>query len=155
MPLSWFNDCHTALRAVEMKSSKQVGEEIKALQDRVTSIQSVATQDQRELLEDEQAEIDAILGTPEKPGQIEALSKDRERLIRIESLVSNSVRQSNDNRDSVGGRVVVPARARATGVLKAFKGPTAQEDAYKSGQFILATVYKDAKAKQWCLDHGV
>ena len=138
-----------------MKSSKQLAEEINALQAKVTAIQAVASEDQRELSAEEQAEIDAIVGGPEKPGQIEALSKDRERAIRIESLVSNSVRQSNDNRDSVGGRVVVPARARATGVLKAFKGPTAQEDAYKSGQFILATVYKDAKAKQWCLDHGV
>lgn len=156
MPLSWFTDCHKARKAVEMKSSKQIGEEIAALQERVTSIQSIANQDQRELLEDEQAEIDAILGTPEKPGQIEALSKDRERLIRIESLVSNSVRQTVDSQPSnpENRSIKIPARARATRQLVAFKGQDAEAEAYKAGKFFQA-YFGNKQAKQWCEDNGV
>jgi len=38
---------------------------------------------------------------------------------------------------------------------KFFKGPEAKLDAYKSGQFLLASLRGSAKAKQWCEDHGV
>jgi HK97 family phage major capsid protein len=37
----------------------------------------------------------------------------------------------------------------------AFKGEDAELNAYRSGQYILATIYKDAKAEQWCKNHGV
>jgi HK97 family phage major capsid protein len=140
-----------------MKTAKQIGEEIQALQAKVKAIQDVASQDNRDLLADEQAEIDAIVGTDGKAGQIENLSKDRERAIRIESAVSNTVRQVNDNQSGAGESkpFKIPARARATRSLVAFKGEDAEVNAYRSGQYILATVYKDAKATQWCLDHGV
>jgi HK97 family phage major capsid protein len=38
---------------------------------------------------------------------------------------------------------------------KHFKGPEAKLDAYKSGQFLLASLRGSAKAKQWCDEHGV
>jgi HK97 family phage major capsid protein len=140
-----------------MKTAKQIGEEIVALQARVKAIQDVATSEGRELSAEDQTEIDAIVGTDGKAGQIENLSKERERAIRIESAVSNTVRQVNETQSGSGESkpFKIPARARATRSLVAFKGEDAEVNAYRSGQYILATVYKDAKAKQWCLDHGV
>ena len=156
MPLSWFNDCHKARKAVEMKSSKQIGEEIAALQAQVNAIQAVATQDSRELTSEEQTEIDDIVGVGDKPGQIEALSKDRERAIRIESLVSNSVRQSVDSQSNnpENKSIKIPARARATRELVAFKGSDAETEAFKAGKFFQA-YFGNKQARQWCEDHGV
>ena len=156
MPLSWFNDCHKARKAVEMKSSKQIGEEIAALQAKVNAIQAVATEDSRELTSEEQTEIDGIVGVGDKPGQIEALSKDRERAIRIESLVSNSVRQSVDSQSSnpENKSIKIPARARATRELVAFKGADAETEAFKAGKFFQA-YFGNKQARQWCEDHGV
>ena len=136
-----------------MKTSKQLGDEIKALQDRVSAIQAVATQDNRELLPDEQAEIDSILGTDGKPGQIEALAKDRERMLRIESAVSNAVRDLPTSQPAQAN-FRIPATAKATRSLKAFKGEDAERDAYKSGQFF-AALAGNKRSAQWCRDNGV
>ena len=41
------------------------------------------------------------------------------------------------------------------GKLNAFKGANAEENAYRSGKFLLATVMGNASARQWCHDHGI
>lgn len=53
-------------------------------------------------------------------------------------------------------RATVPAQARyRSSKLKAFKGETAQEDAYASGMFLRATMFGDSKAAEWCRDNGI
>lgn len=143
-----------------MKTSKQLQAEIEALQAKVSAIQAVATQDNRDLLADEQAEIDAIVGDDKSPGQIANLAKDRERAIRIESMVSNVARdvrqaQGQSDQETAPKPFKIPATAKATRPLVAFRGEDAEVNAYRSGKYILATIYGDSKAKQWCLDHGV
>lgn len=143
-----------------MKTSKQLQAEIETLQARVSAIQAVATQDNRDLLADEQAEIDSIVGDDKTPGQISNLAKDRERAIRIESMVSNAARdvrqtQGQDDQETTYRPFKIPAKAKATRPLVAFKGVDAEFDAYRSGKYILATQFKDPKAQQWCADHGV
>jgi HK97 family phage major capsid protein len=49
----------------------------------------------------------------------------------------------------------IPASARRTGVLKAFKGPDAEERAYRAGMWLRAAVFRDQKAAQWCLNNGL
>ncbi len=44
---------------------------------------------------------------------------------------------------------------KATGVLKAFRGPNAEERAYRSGMHLRGYVFGDAEARRWCVDHGV
>ena len=141
-----------------MKSSKQLQAEIEALQAKVSAIQAVAQQDNRDLLADEQTEIDSIVGDDKNPGQISNLAKERERAIRIESMVSNAardVRQTQSDQETTPKAFKIPAKAKATRPLVAFRGDDAEMDAYRSGKYILATIYGDSKAKQWCLDHGV
>jgi HK97 family phage major capsid protein len=41
------------------------------------------------------------------------------------------------------------------GRLRGFKGPNAEERAYRAGQFYKATLFGDAEAARWCADHGV
>lgn len=53
-------------------------------------------------------------------------------------------------------RATVPAQARyRSGKLKAFKGDTAQEDAYTSGMFLRATMFGDHSAAEWCKERGI
>jgi len=44
---------------------------------------------------------------------------------------------------------------RATGRLKAFTGPNAEERAYRAGMHLKGYVFGDAEARRWCVDHGV
>ena len=136
-----------------MKSSKQLQAEIETLQAKVSAIQAVAQQDNRDLLADEQTEIDLIVGDDKNPGQISNLAKERERAIRIESAVSNSAKQVRETQGLQGSDIRVPS-AHRRGTVKNFTGPTAEADAYTSGQFFLATT-GNAKASQWCRDNGI
>jgi len=139
-----------------VKSATQLQKEIEALQAKVGAIQAIAKEDNRDLSTEEQAEIDSIVGDDKNQGQITALATQRERAIRIESAVSNSVRQVRETQadEAVSGSFRIPATARATGTLKAFKGPNGAEDAFRSGQFIRA-LNGNGQARQWCVDYGV
>lgn len=58
--------------------------------------------------------------------------------------------------DGTGTKSGVPAQARVRyAKLKAFRGDGAEEAAYRSGQFILATMMSNEKAMAWCRDNGV
>lgn len=49
--------------------------------------------------------------------------------------------------------VILPVHR--VGKLHAFKGPNAEQNAYRSGQWILAALYGNAKAEQYCRDNGI
>jgi HK97 family phage major capsid protein len=145
-----------------MKSSKQLREEIAALNAKVAAIVAIATEEKRELSADESSEIDNIQGAGDKNGQIQALEGDLERAIKIEARVSAHLGgqlNSQIQNGSFGGNsdqvIRVPARARATNRLVAFKGAEAEADAYASGQFIRATIGNNSNARQWCQEHGI
>jgi HK97 family phage major capsid protein len=58
--------------------------------------------------------------------------------------------------DVTATKTTVPAAARVRyGKLKAFRGEGAEEAAYRSGQFILATMLGHEKAAAWCRENGV
>lgn len=44
---------------------------------------------------------------------------------------------------------------RATGKLKGFTGPNAEERAYRAGMHLKGFVLGDTEARRWCVDHGV
>jgi HK97 family phage major capsid protein len=41
------------------------------------------------------------------------------------------------------------------GKLKGFRGPEAEEEAYRSGMWLRATIYGDERASAWCDEHGI
>lgn len=49
----------------------------------------------------------------------------------------------------------IPATARRTGVLKAFKGQDADHRAYRAGMWARATLFRDERAQHWCLNNGL
>jgi HK97 family phage major capsid protein len=50
---------------------------------------------------------------------------------------------------------ISPMNLPGAGRLKNFRGPRAEERAYRAGQFFRATLLKDKDAQRWCSDHGV
>ena len=44
---------------------------------------------------------------------------------------------------------------KSNSVLKAFRGPNADERAYRAGMHLRATLLGDAESKRWCMDHGM
>jgi HK97 family phage major capsid protein len=50
---------------------------------------------------------------------------------------------------------ISPIALPGAGRLKNFRGPNAEERAYRAGQFFRATLLKDSEAQRWCSDHGV
>lgn len=53
------------------------------------------------------------------------------------------------------GNVRIPASARRTGVLKAFKGPHAEERAYRAGLWARVMLFKDERAAQKAMSLGM
>ena len=52
--------------------------------------------------------------------------------------------------------IIIPAQAkRWSGSLESFKGPGAEERAYKAGMWLAATLCNSQNAAKWCKDHGM
>jgi HK97 family phage major capsid protein len=59
------------------------------------------------------------------------------------------------NTSKEGRSVQIYSTLPGAGRLKNFKGPNAEERAYRAGQFFKASLLKDQNAARWCADHGV
>lgn len=132
-----------------MRNIDQILKEIAAKQAEAEAIMAMVRQEEREPTTEENSRIDAIVGTADKPGEIQALKAEKDRTERFQSAVAKIIVEKEAEASKP---VKVPARARSTSTLKAFKN---EEDAYASGQFIMANLFGNKKAKSWCRDHGV
>jgi HK97 family phage major capsid protein len=132
-----------------MKSSNEIRKLLASEQAKVEAILNIAKEENRDLNAEEASTVDAIVGTDEVPGVIAQLNKDLERAHRIEKAVANKVREIEAAEEKPAK---IPARAKAHGKLIAFKE---EADAYASGQFVLATMFGNKKAKSWCRDNGI
>lgn len=145
--------------------------DVKALREKLAeaaakceAIFETAKAEQRDLTADESAEVDRIQGTGDRPGEIQAIQAQIARAERFDSIkagaaisrLGGNVRLEEKPDDGPPQQLIkVPANAKRSTKLKAFRGPNAMEDAYLSGQFLLATLGNNEKAKQWCKDNGV
>lgn len=96
---------------------------------------------------------------------IKALDTKIDRLVQMETLKGSTAapvpgqQKGPDGLEIEGNKIEFPNMARY-GRLVSFKGAKAEEDAYKSGQFILATMFgKDhpaaERAREWCKGAGM
>jgi HK97 family phage major capsid protein len=162
-----------------VKTSAEIREEMGRQYDRAQAICDVAKAANRDLNDDEIAEIDRINGCGDpkakdyKPGVIDKLKSDLQRAENIEAREAElsasrqrtapvphqaGHRDENDpeNAATRASRVKVPAQARYHhAALKAFKGENAEAEAYMTGQFLLATIGKSERAVAWCKEHGI
>jgi HK97 family phage major capsid protein len=136
-----------------MRSSHELARDIEALRAEVSAIMAVAKEEDRDLFPDEANRVDAIVGTDKNPGEIAALSETRERMLKIESHVIAKGKEVIAEEESAARPAIkIPARAKAAGRLQSFKK---EEDAYASGQWIMANLFGSRKAKNWCREHGI
>jgi HK97 family phage major capsid protein len=141
-----------------MKTVKQLKEEIEALCNHVMAIAETAKAENRDFTAEEQAEVDRIQGSDSNPGEIHALEqalKRAEKLDEVKAKIAGEKavkalgEQPSENKVK---SITVPARARATGKLQAFKS---ESDAYAAGKFFQATLGGNKRAMQWCKEHGI
>lgn len=138
-----------------MRKSTEIRDEITEMRAEVQAIIELAETDQRELLEDEQARVDAILN---QGGLIEKAEANLERAEKIEANKKQAIKNALSGKleqqmaeNGTGPSMKVPARAKCS-KLTAFKK---EEDAYLSGQYVMAYVMGNEHSRQWCSDHGV
>lgn len=99
--------------------------------------------------------------TPEEAQAFDDLQKEFdtgkgaiEREEKVEAIKANLAKPVNAPGNPAAKGVPAQAKARY-GKMKAFKGPNAEEDAYKSGMFFRAAFFKNEKALDWCRENGV
>ena len=129
-----------------MKSPIELSKEIQALQAKVEGIQALAAEESRDFTAEETLEIDAIIDK-----QIPKLSDDLRRAEKVQNFVAAKVARI-ESPEAEKPQAKIPAQARAYRKLEAFKN---EYDAYASGQFVLANLFNNSKAKQFCADNGI
>lgn len=134
--------------------------EIANLVAEVEAISAITEKEGRAETAEEKARLEAITnkaGLLDKLGDEVAALEQRAAIMDRAITIASPRFDDIDNATRSHGEPVirVPARARASQALKGFKGPTAEADAYASGQFIRATIGQNANARQWCQDHGL
>jgi HK97 family phage major capsid protein len=76
--------------------------------------------------------------------------------LELRAVLDKSTPAKIETRNSKESPVKIsPIALPGAGRLKNFKGPNAEERAYRAGQFFRATLLKDTEAQRWCNDHGV
>ncbi len=148
-----------------MDRIKALREERDVLASKVEALTILAQEEEREFTEEEQAEIDAIIGDEEAEGelaQVSAKIKKAERLdeIRRDIAASRAAQTIVPKEAKVPGEVnmkgvVIPAKARSRSQVKSFQGPDAEKEAYLSGLFYQAAFTGNKEAKNKLQGHGI
>jgi HK97 family phage major capsid protein len=115
----------------------------------------------------EQTEAESRGMTQEEAEQFDACLTEAERLEReadrqakleaIEARFSKPQERKVKPELADGTRIEAAAGPRLFryGQLRAFKGPKAEANAYRSGRFLAATIFEHAASRQWCREHGI
>jgi HK97 family phage major capsid protein len=138
-----------------MKSVTELKNQVESLHAEAEAILSAANLENRTPTPEEQSRFDEIAGSNEQPGLIGQIRAQIERKEKLDSDVASIMARKEAvamTESANAGRIKVPARARSGSTLKAFKS---EEDAYAMGQWALATLAGNRRAKSWCKEHGV
>lgn len=153
-----------------MRSAHEIKESIGDLRDELDAIIAVSEREERDLNEEETSRVTEITDTliPQMNKQLKTATKiETERQQRaakrfneeIDQQLIESGRTDTSSAAHLGsnrfGALKIPAKAKVHGNLRAFKGPDAQRDAYIAGNVILAGIYKNESAAQFCRNHGL
>lgn len=114
----------------------------------------LAKEEDRDLTEEENASVDNIIDVV-----IPKLVASLERSEKLLAFCPDTPRPNDPSRiidlEKEHSKIIVPASAKRHGKLKSFTGPTAEEDAYTTGRFLLATIGGHEDSAVWCRDHGI
>lgn len=153
-----------------MRSAHEIKENIGEVRDELDAIIAVSEREERDLDENETARVTEITDTiiPGLTKQLKTATKiDRERQMRAAKRYEDMAAEqfgdvgTIDPSASFGaaaprfGAIKIPAKAKVHGPLKAFTGPDAERDAYIAGNFVLANVFGNESAINFCRNHGL
>lgn len=151
-----------------MRSALEIKENISDLRDELDAIMAIAEREERELTEDEQNRVTAITEEliPKLNKQYKtAVAVEKERMARSAKRFEEAIESQMAERDELNGTtalpagrfggIKVPAKAKVYGTLRAYQGPDAERNAYIAGQVILAGIFGNASAAQFCRNHGL
>lgn len=154
-----------------LESSDKISEKIHAASERVSAIEKLATDEKRDLSDDEQAEVDRILGKgiagtdTYSKGEIERLKEQLERAKKIEANQASlaMARAQNPTRPDATldlpneSAIIVPARMINTRPLSSFSGtyPEQRQKALVAAHFYAAALFDHKPSREWCAKHGV
>ncbi len=142
-------------------TAEAVREQIAALQEEARTIHAMAEAEERDFTDDEQSrwdEIFAELGDEtEKTGLYARLEKV-ERFQRQAAGLSaqRPTIQPQQAGPTNGADQVRITRPRFRGNLRAFaNNEEGRDDAYRSGRFLMASLFGDDKSRDWCVQNGM
>lgn len=116
-------------------------------------IKDLADQESRGMTAEEALTFDKHLVESER---LEKEAERQEKLEIAEARLNKPKERVATPETATGAKIEVATNPMFRfGKLRAFKGKTAEADAYKSGKFIMATIFNDATARQYCRDHGI
>lgn len=118
-------------------------------------IKAKADEEGRGLTKEEAHQIDQHMDEAER---LEQEAARQERLESIESRLQQPAEKKSTPELADGSKIEVlgpKMKLYRAGELKAFKGSNAVINAYRSGRFLLATLFDHAKSRQWCQNHGI
>lgn len=117
--------------------------------EKIDALIKAAEADGRDVTDDEQTALNDL------EQELDGIVKEIEKAQRVEALKAKLARPVPTAPTADVDNIKVPATARRYSKFKAFRGETAQRDAYLSGMFFRATMMADAKAIEWCKDKGI
>jgi len=116
-------------------------------------IKDKVDEESRGMNEDEAHQFKQHLDESER---VEAEADRQERLEATEARQNKVKERQVPLEIATGERIsVVKPNLFRFGELRAFKGPKAEENAYASGKWLIATMMGNAVARQWCRDRGI
>jgi HK97 family phage major capsid protein len=96
--------------------------------------------------------VDNEIALAERRSRLDYHKKKTSEPLESRSLTGRINELPDENRKE---KPVIHATAVQHRNLKGFKGPKANEDAYKSGRWLFATVFGHQESRSWCQDHGI
>ena len=121
------------------------------------AILDIATEQDRDLSDDESVRLDEIQGKDGKGGELASLKADRSRKQAIADRQAQKLANRIDSglakfSDHDEKSITVPARAKSSRKLHAFES---EREAYVAGNVILAGIYGNSHAAEFCKSNGL
>lgn len=104
-----------------------------------------------------ETEANAFEGHMKEAQRMEAEADRQERLEAFEAKMTQPQETATKPQIDDGSRVEVTGGPRIVrhGSLRAFKGPKAEINAYRSGRFLAAVLFDDSSSREWCRKNGI
>lgn len=141
-----------------MLTVKELNAKVMELSASIEAIAKLAEEEKRELTPEEIIEADRLLAAKDL-----IVNEQLPRAIKLETCRAEALARFQGNADrreqTATGRetrvIIVPARAKVHGRLKAFIGEDAEQNAYVAGRWLAANFLGHSKSKAWLKEHGI